>query len=391
MSGLASNSLYSTSILTNTFLFSSFSFPFFIQRLQGIRFTSVSLQKVYLFNLWSVLFVSISAPVLRHLQVDSGLESCDHLEVFAGKLRSLQIDGSGVLRTLTVRSGRMHHLELRYCQDLDPRSLQTVLLDNPLLGELRLGAIANDELILDHVACPSLETLSILEDFQCGGLLVRCPNLRVVQTADEIEILSLQQIIIVADHLVRVCVFGLQALRSLLIQCDSVQHVEMKMCGDESVCLRSYVIQATRSIGLLRFLDCSVGALILSAPRVHTVVLYRSQIADYALQMALNGCPNIVHLSVEKCDTINQVCVPAAATQLRYLNLFGCHGLRRVAIDCMGILAVNLGQCPKVRLFVRAIEYDLSLHPVCKYPKVVLPHQSLRWSHDHKPQLFNLP
>ena len=362
------------------------------QRLQGIRFSSVSLQKVYLFNLWSVLFVSISAPILRLLQVDSGLEACEHLEVYAGKLRTLQIDGSSVLRTLTVRSGRVNHFELRNCQDLDPRCLQAVLLDNPLLGELRLGAVANEELILDHLTCPSLETISILDDFTCAGLLVRCPNLRVIQTAaDDIEILSLQQVIVVADHLARVRMVGLPALRNLLVQCDSVQHVEIKMCGEESVCLRSFVIQATRSVGLLRFLDCAVGALILSAPRVHTVVLYRCQIEDYALQMALNGCPNIVHLSVEKCNTISQVSVPANASLMKYLNLYGCHGLVRVAVDCVGLLAVNLGQCSKVRLFVRGLEYDLSLHPVCKYPKVVLPHQSLRWSHDHKPQLFNLP
>ncbi|XP_038075391.1 uncharacterized protein LOC119743110 [Patiria miniata] len=358
--------------------------------LQGIRLHSSSLQKIYLLNLWSVHFVSINAPLLRFLRVDSGLESNEHLEVFAGKLRTLQVDGSGVLRTLTVRGGRLTTAEIRRCPVLDPRSFRSFFLENPFLTDLLLGCVCGDELVLDHIGCPSLERLIIQADFACGGMLLRCPNLRVLQTAEEIELPALRQVIVVAEHLLKVSLVGLPGLTNVMVQCDSLELIEANMCSDDALCLRSFVVHASRHIGFMRLFDCSIGALMLSTPCAYTVVLYRCQISDYSLKMALSGCPNIVHLSVEKCDTLTSVGIPAHASSLKYLNLFGCKSLARVTIDCQGVAAVNLGQCIKTRLFVRGLEYDLGMHPVTKYPKIVLPHQSLRWSHDRVPQLFTL-
>ncbi|XP_022096140.1 uncharacterized protein LOC110982187 [Acanthaster planci] len=357
--------------------------------LQGVRLHSSSLQKIYLLNLWSVHFVSINAPSLRFLRVDTGLESNEHLEVFAGKLRTLQVDGSGVLRTLTVRGGRLTTAEIRRCPVLDPRSFRSFFLENPFLTDLLLGCVCGDELVLDHIGCPSLERVILQGDFACGGMLLRCPNLRVIQTAEEIELPALRQVIIVADHLLKVSLVGLPGLSNVMVQCDSLEHVEANMCSDDALCLRSFVVHATRYVGFMRLFDCSIGALMLSTPCAHTVVLYRCQISDYSLKMALSACPNIVHLSVEKCDTLTSVCVPSHASSLKYLNLFGCKSLARVTIDCHGVAAVNLGQCLKTRLFVRGLEYDLAMHPL-KYPKIVLPHQSLRWSHDRVPQLFTI-
>ncbi|XP_033637487.1 uncharacterized protein LOC117298368 [Asterias rubens] len=356
--------------------------------LHGVRLHSASLQKIYLLNLWSVLFVSISAPSLRYLRVDSGLESNEHLEVYAGKLRTLQVDGSGVLRTLTVHGGRLTTAEIRSCPLLDPRRFRSFFLENPFLTDLLLGCVCGDELVLDHIGCPSLERVCIQGDFACSGMLLRCPNLRVVQTAEEIELPALRQVIIVADHLLKVSLVGLPGLSNVMVQCDSIEHIEANMCSDDALCLRSFVVQANRHIGFLRLFDCSIGALMLSTARAHTVVLYRCQISDYALKMAISSCPNIFHLSIEKCDTLTRVSIPSQSSSLKYLNLFACKSLVQVSVDCHGIAAVNLGQCLKTRFFARGLEYDLSLHPVAKYPKIVLPHQSLRWSHDRVPQLF---
>ncbi|KAK6999700.1 F-box/lrr-repeat protein 15, partial [Biomphalaria glabrata] len=71
--------------------------------LHGIRLVSESLQKFYLFNLWNVLFVSVDAPDLRHITVDTGMESVEHLELFAPKLRRACINGSNVLRSINIK------------------------------------------------------------------------------------------------------------------------------------------------------------------------------------------------------------------------------------------------------------------------------------------------
>ena len=106
---------------------------------------------------------------------------------------------------------------------------------------------------------------------------------------------------------------------------------------------------------------------------------------DYVLQMALHGCPNIAHLNLEKCRNITQIGVEALP--LKFLNLFGCRDVHRLELDCPQLLAINLGQCPNVRLYVGGVEQDLA--DLCRRGlQIVLPGDSIRWSHDYPPQLY---
>ena len=128
-----------------------------------------------------------------------------------------------------------------------------------------------------------------------------------------------------------------------------------------------------------------VNLLSVSTPLARTVVLYRCHMTDYVLQMALLGCPNIAHLNLEKCRNITQVGVEALP--LKFLNLFGCRDVHRLELDCPQLLAINLGQCPNVRLHVGGVEQDLA--DLCRRGlQIVLPGDSIRWSHDYPPQLY---
>lgn len=123
----------------------------------------------------------------------------------------------------------------------------------------------------------------------------------------------------------------------------------------------------------------------LSTPLARTVVLYRCCMSDYVLQMALHGCPNIAHLNLEKCRSITQVALEAVP--LKFLNMFGCRDVHRLQLDCPQLLAINLGQCPNVRLYMQGVEHDLATlyhHGL----QIVLPGETIRWSHDFPPQVY---
>jgi hypothetical protein len=107
---------------------------------------------------------------------------------------------------------------------------------------------------------------------------------------------------------------------------------------------------------------------------------------DYVLQMALLGCPNIAHLNLEKCRNITHVAVEALP--LRFLNLFGCRDVLRLELACPSLLALNLGQCrTDVRLYVGGVERELE-DLIRQGLQIVLPADSIRWSHDYPPQLY---
>jgi hypothetical protein len=48
------------------------------------------------------------------------------------------------------------------------------------------------------------------------------------------------------------------ALKTLAIQCVSVDSIELNLCSDDQLVLDSCVIQALGSIGFLRLFDCKV-------------------------------------------------------------------------------------------------------------------------------------
>ncbi|XP_070577501.1 uncharacterized protein [Ptychodera flava] len=359
------------------------------ERLHGVRLKSNSLQKVYLLHLWSVLFVSIHAPNLRTLKVDEGLESAEHLEVVSCRLRDVYVDGSGVLHTLNIKNGRLRNMEIFNCQDLDTRSLVQSLAENPTLTTLRIGDVGVHDLSLDDNYCPSLQDLCLLDDFSCRSLRVRCHNLRVLHTDEESDLDTLNDVLVMADRLKKVSLVGVPNLRNFIVQCESIDKIELNICSDYQVCLETCIIQAFRHLGFLRFFDCSVQTLILSTPSAGVVVLYRCNIGDYVLEMALNGCPNIAHLNLEKCSALTKVRIPMTANLMRYLNLFGCKDMLRVDLHCRDLLALNLGECPNVRLFLNGVERNLALSSLntLEFPRIVLPSKSVRWSHDPVPEL----
>ncbi|KAK7104469.1 hypothetical protein V1264_019181 [Littorina saxatilis] len=355
------------------------------EHLHGIRLVSDSLQKFYLFNLWNVLFVSVEAEDLRHVTIDQGLESLEHLQIRSPKLRRACINGGNVLRTLNLKGGKLSFLELSNCEELDMRTVRDTLFKNPRLVVLKVGCLAVDSLLLEENLVPSLQEVCLLGDFSCEAVHVRAPCLRLFHTEADNDIITLNHIYITANHLCKVALVGMPALKTLTVQCVSVDSIELNLCSDDQLVLDSCVIQALGSIGFLRLFDCKVNLLSVSTPLARTVVLYRCHMTDYVLQMALHGCPNIAHLNLEKCRNITQVGVEALP--LKFLNLFGCRDVHRLELDCPQLLAINLGQCPNVRLYVGGVEQDLA--DLCgRGVQIVLPGDSIRWTHDYPPQLY---
>lgn len=349
---------------------------------------SASLQTLYLFNLWSVLFISINSSSLRRVTVDQGLESVEHLEIFAPKLRKLLVDGSNVLRTLSVRSQKLLVMEVSNCDDLDTRTLKETLTYNRTLACLRIGKISQPNFYLDEYSCPSIQEICLLGDFSCESLHIRSPTLRLLHTEAESDLDVLEHIYLVANHLCKVTLYGVPCLRSLTVQCVSVDSIELNLCSDEQMCLESCVIQAFTSIGFLRMFDCKVDMLAVCTPIAKTVVLYRCQVTDYALQMALTGCPAIDHLNLERCRSLTNVSVQVPP--LKYLNLFGCKDVHRVELECERPIGVNLGFCPNVVFSLNGNEINLEDHgnKFVGGTEMVLPHQAIRWSHDTPPQVY---
>ncbi|XP_041468560.1 uncharacterized protein LOC121418648 [Lytechinus variegatus] len=361
------------------------------ERLHGVRIHSSSLQKIVFFNLWSALFVSITAPSLRMLHLDDGLESNEHVEIFAGKLRVLEIDGAGVLKSINVQSNRLTTLQLRNCDVLDSRSLYNLLSENPTISTLLMGNVSTPELLLDSQRCPSVRIVCLLHGFSSDVLSIRCPTLQYLQTEDEMELLSLRQLIVAADQVKDICLTGCPVLHNILVQCESLDELEFNMCSDERVFLRSCVIQASRFVGKIRLFDCAIATIVLSSPCISILILYRCMIGDYTLKCMLNACPNITHLSLEKCRNTKVVSVPKDAPLLRYLNLFGCSQLQHLSINSDCVMRVNLGQCSVSRVLYQGKELDFAEEKVAfenSSLDVVLPHQNVRWSHDAEPLAF---
>ncbi|CAG5127935.1 unnamed protein product [Candidula unifasciata] len=354
------------------------------EHLHGIRLVSGSLQKFYLFNLWNVLFVSVNTPELRHVTIDHGLESMEHLEIFAPRLRKATIDGSNVLRTINVKSDKLCFLELSNCEVLDMRNLRDALRKNSNLVCLRVGCLSQDSLLLDEDVVPNLQELCLLGDFSCEAVHLRSPCLRLFHTDADNDIITLNHIYITANHLCKVALVGMPALRTMTIQCVSVDAIELNLCSDDQLQLDSCVIHALGSIGFLRLFDCKVNLLSVSTPLARTVVLYRCHVTDYALQMALHGCPNINHLNLEKCRNITKVSLQTPP--LKFLNMFGCRDIHRLQLDCPQLLAINLGQCPNVQLILAGVEREIT--SMCDNVQIVTPSENLRWSHDFPPEVY---
>ncbi|CAL1538554.1 unnamed protein product [Lymnaea stagnalis] len=354
------------------------------EHLHGIRLVSDSLHKFYLFNLWNVLFVSVETPELRHITIDTGMESMEHLEIFAPRLRRACINGSNVLRTLNIKSDKLSFLELSNCEVLDMRNLREQLKKNSSLVCLRVGCLSQDSLLLDEDVIPNLQELCMLGDFACEAVHLRSPSLRLFHTDADNDLITLNHIYITANHLCKVALIGMPALKTMTIQCVSVDAIELNLCSDDQLQLDSCVIQALSSIGFLRLFDCKVNLLSLTTPLARTVVLYRCHVTDYALQMALHGCPNISHLNLEKCRNITKVSL--GAPPLKFLNMFGCRDIHRIQLDCPQLLAINLGQCPNVKLYLAGVEQEVNSE--CDGVQVVKPCENVRWSHDYPPQLY---
>lgn len=205
-----------------------------------------------------MLFVSVEARDLRHVTIDQGLESLEHLEIYSPKLRRACVNGSNVLHTINIKGGRLHFLELNNCEELDMRTVRDTLSKNPRVVVLKLGCLSVDSLLLDENLVPSLQELCLLGDFSCEAVHVRSPSLRLFHTEADNDIITLNHIYITANHLCKVALIGMPALKTLTVQCVSVDSIELNLCSDDQLVLDSCVIQALGSIGFLRFFDCKV-------------------------------------------------------------------------------------------------------------------------------------
>lgn len=358
---------------------------FLLQNLHGIRLVSCSLQKLYLYNLWNVVFISVESSTLRLVEVDHGLESIEHIEFFTPKLKRVAINGSDAVRTLNIRSERLAVLELSNCEEIEMNSFRDTLQKNTAIICLKVGCISQDSLTLDEYIIPSVQELCLLSDFACESVHVRSPTLRLFHTESENDIITLSHVYIVANHLCKVSLIGLPALKTMTIQCVSVDSIELNICSDDQLVLDSCIIHAMGAVGFVRLFDCKLNLLSICTPLAKTIVLYRCQMTDYVFQMALTGCPNIAHLNLEKCRSLETVALHQCL--LHYLNMFGCSDLHQLHLDCPELLAINLGQCDNsLRLFLNGIEQDLN--ELCQQKQIVLPSESIRWTHDLPPQVY---
>lgn len=359
-------------------------FLFYLQQLHGVRIVSDSLQKLSMFRLWNVLFISVDCQALRHVTIDQGMECIEHLEICSPNLRRATIDGSNTLRTIRIVSKKLAYLQLSNCEEIDMRAFRDIFLRNPTIACLRLGCISHDSLTLDEYLVPGLQEICLLGDFACETIHIRSPTLRLLHTEAENDIVTLNHIYITANHICKVALVGMPALRTIVIQCVSVDSIEMNLCSDDQLNLESCVIHAMSAIGFLRLFDCKVNLLSVTTQLARTVVLYRCEMSDYVLQMALTGCPNIDHLNLEKCREISRVAIHAPP--LKFLNMFGCANLHRLDIQCPQLLAVNLGQCPNIRLFIQGRQQNLA--GVCETLHIVRPVENTRWTHEYPPQVY---
>ena len=335
--------------------------------------------------MWNALFVSVDIPSLRFLTIDTGMHSMEHLEVTSNHLRKVVVNGNNVLRTLKIKSQKLALLELSQCEEIDMQSFKQTLRTNDKLISLRLGCISHDSLTLDEYIIPNLLELCLLGDFACETLHVRSPTLRFIHVESDTDIITLNHMYITANHICRIALVGMPALKTLTIQCVSVDSIEMNLCSDDQLNLESCVIHAMNAIGFLRFFDCNVNLLCISTPLAKTIVLYRCQMTDYTLKMVLAGCANIVHLNLEKCRRVSNVTIQAPP--MKFLNMYGCNDIHRLNLNnCHQLIAVNLGQCPNVRLFIGDIEQDLTT--LCTQLQLVHPKEFVRWSHDFPPKPY---
>ncbi|XP_033102776.1 F-box/LRR-repeat protein 15-like [Anneissia japonica] len=355
------------------------------ETLHGIRLRSASLKSITLYNLWSVLFVSVCAPNLNKMRVENGLESSEHVEVFAANLNSFYIDGSGVVRTLTILSKTLLKFCICNCAAIDRRSLFRCLADNPSLKKLTIGDVGHEDICLDSVHFQSLKNLVLMEDFACRSLNVRCKSLRTLYLAEEAELPSLNRILLVADHLQQISLTSIPFLHNLTIQCQELENLEVNICNDNRLVLDSLVVQATRRIGVLRLFDCRIGAVIVSTPAVGSIVFYRCHVTDYALQMTLGSCCNLQHFSLEKSYGFDQVIIPESTT-LNYLNLYGCKNTRKVIIDYHALRGINLSMCKDANLRIQGKRINLHPEHFPQETSIILPDRPLRWTHDAIPK-----
>ncbi|KAK3094089.1 hypothetical protein FSP39_024046 [Pinctada imbricata] len=355
------------------------------EELHGIRLLSDSLQTLCLFNIWNALFISIDSSSLRNLTIDHGLDSLEHLEVDAPNLRRSVIDGNNVLMTIRIKSNRLLYLEISNCENVDMATLRNTLRNSPNLISLRIGCISPDSLTLDEYVIPNIQELCLLGDFACETIHIRSPTLRLIHAEAENDLVTLNHLYVTANHLCKVALIGMPALRTLTIQCVSVDAIEMNLCSDDQLNLESCVIHALNAIGFLRLFDCKVNLFSLSTPLAQTVVLYRCQMSDYALRMALMGCHNISHLNLEKCKQFRTLVLETPL--MKFLNIFGCSDVRSLDLaDCPKLLALNMGQCCNVKIVYHGKER--SLEELCQYMQLVPPKALVRWSHDYPPQPY---
>ncbi|WAR19977.1 hypothetical protein MAR_001815 [Mya arenaria] len=354
------------------------------EHFHGIRLESDSLQKLCVFNIWSTTFISVHSPRLRQVTMDAGMESIERVEIFAENLRRAILNGSNSLRTLQIKSDKLIFLELCHSELIDKGCFRDVLRSNIKISRLRLGCISQDSLTLDENLIPCLQELCLLSDFSCEALHIRSPAIRLLHTKVEHDIITLHHLYIKANHLCKVALVGLPALKTVTVQCVSVDCIELNLCSDDQLHIESFVVHALNAIGFLRLFDCRVKMLVVSAQLAQTIVLYRCQMTDYVLQMALGGCSNISHLNLEKCTEICDVNI--SMRPLQYLNMYECTSLHRLSLDCPQLIAVNLGQCSNVKMYLRGVEQRLS--GVAVPFRLVEPAKPIRWSHNFPPQEY---
>lgn len=301
-------------------------------------------------------------------------------------LASDQVDGSGALRLIAVRSSRLSTVELRNCPDLSLSEFQSFLKNNSTITNLVLGAISAVETYIEPSWCPRLQKLTIQPDFKSRVLSVRCPTLEDLHVSEGCDITEqLESVIIVANHLKNISLCGVLSLRNLHVQCDLLDSLIVNTTNDVMISLRSCTIHAHRMLGNIKLFDCSLGVLSVSAPSVRALVLYRCSLQNYTMQMALMGCSFISHLCIERCLSLTQFHLPPSIGLL-YLNLYGCQRLRLVNIDLPRLPALNLGQCYKADVTCDGRRVDLNkLVSENDNLSIVPPCSFVKWTHTEVP------
>lgn len=318
-----------------------------------------------------------------------GHQTCSKLSTFLFSIDfASQVDGNDALRFLAIRSSRLSTVEIRNCPNLTLSEFQTFLKNNPTISSLMLGAISAIETYIEPSWCPRLQSLTIQPDFRSRVLSIRCPTLEHLHVVSEGSEPSehLEEVTLVANHLKTVSLCGLLSLRNLFLQCNLLDSLLLNTTNDVMISLRSCTIHAHTVLGNVKLCDCSLGALVVSAPSVRALVLYRCFLQNYTMQMALVGCPFISHLCIERCLSLTQFNLPQSL-EVRFLNLYGCQRLRFVNIESPNLPALNLGQCYKAELTCdgKKIEYD---KPRGDDIAIVAPRSFIKWTHTEIPSSY---